>query len=285
MGAKRRDTKFLQKPKILFVADSVGRNVQFNRLERATNIRIKTAKAYSSFEHKSARWPKLNVTDVTKKELTKNQYNDEYDALVLSAPTVDVTNLDTAKLKPSDNTEFFKEEVINSSKNIMMVAQNALRSNPKLKKVIVLCHPPRFDTSQVDPLSLKQTLAKIANSSLHQLWLDSPYKDKIFIGDHTLDCSTKTMRRMYTDEQSKRLDGIHMNTKAGRRGYTESVLSVLKEALTHQEAKISSPGPASPHSPPAAKGPNTKRTGYPKYHHTVKDSNRFRVFNSNQGNE
>ena len=133
-----------------------------------------------------------------RRNLPKNQHNDEYDALVLSAPTVDVTNLDTAKLKPSDNTEFFKQEVINSSKNIMTVAQNAIRVNTRLKKVIVLCHPPRFDPSQVDPLSLKQTLAKIANSSLHQLWLDSPYKDKIFIGEHTLDCSTNTMRRMYT---------------------------------------------------------------------------------------
>ena len=95
----------------------------------------------------------------------------------------------------------------------MIASQNALRLNARLKKII----------------------AKIANSSLHQLWLDSPYKDKIFIGEHTLDCSTNTMRRMYTDEQSKRWDGIHMNTKAGRRGYTESVLSILKEALTHQE--------------------------------------------------
>ena len=223
-----KKTVYMKKPKVLFVADSVGRNVNFNKLERATNTRIKSTKAYSSENHNAARWPEKNVTDVTKKELAKNVHNDGIDVLVLSAPTVDVTNLDTSKLRPSDNIEFFKQEVINSSKNMISVAENALRSNNELKKVVIMCHPPRFDTKEVDPLSLKHSLAKIANANLHQVWLDSPLKDKIFIGEHKLDCSNKTHLLRFTDERTQYYDGIHLFSKSGKRAYTESVLSILE---------------------------------------------------------
>ena len=50
-------------------------------------------------------------------------------------------------------------------------------------------HPPRFDTVDVDPLSVKPTLANLANTTLGQLWLNSPLKDKIFIGQHSLESS------------------------------------------------------------------------------------------------
>ena len=162
---QRKKSKYLQKPKVLFIADSVGRNVEFRKVEKASNVRITTKKAYSSVKNKNARWPELNVTDVTRKEVNNVAHGDNYDVLVLSAPTVDITNLDTMNFKASENLEFFKQEVLISSKNMISAGENAIRMNPGLKKVIILCHPPRFDTSEVDPLMLKQTLAKIANKT------------------------------------------------------------------------------------------------------------------------
>ena len=100
---RKNKSKYLEKPKILLVADSVGRNIDYRQVEKASNVRIRTRKAYSSVSNRSARWPALNVTDVTKQEINNTAHEDNYDVLMLSAPTVDITNLDTAKVKASDN--------------------------------------------------------------------------------------------------------------------------------------------------------------------------------------
>ena len=128
----------------------------------------------------------------------------------MSAPTVDITNLDTVNVKASENIEFFKQEVVISTKNMISAAENALKSNPSIKKAIILGHPPRFDTPEVDPLMLKQTLAKVSNNLLYQLWLDSPLKDRMFIGEHKLECSPSTRIDRYTDEKTKMYDGVHI---------------------------------------------------------------------------
>ena len=300
---KWRKTNYLNQLKVLMIADSIGRNVQLNRLERATNVRIKTAKAYSAVNNKSARWPNMNVTDVTKKEVVENLHGVEYEIVLLSAPTVDITNLDTSKLKPSDNTDFFKQEVIISCRNMMTVAENTLKQKPGLKKVILMCHPPRHDQAAVDPLSLKPALVKLSNTTLYQLWLDSPHKDKIFIGEHRLECSDSTQLFRYTDERTGKYDGLHFYGSSGKKAYTESVLSVLKKALsTKTEKRPSSPSspPSPPTPPPTASTASAQdnefhsfcpqaqytkcQTNYQQYHTSVKDSNRFRVFNTNQGN-
>ena len=105
------------------------------------------------------------------------------------------------------------------------IAENSIRSNESIKKVIILEHPPRFDTKDKDPLSLKPEFAKYANNVYTQLWLASNLKDKIVLGKHNLDCNENVRLDRFTDRESKRYDGIHMYN--GRNAYTESVLSVL----------------------------------------------------------
>ena len=85
-----------------------------------------------------------------------------------------------------------------------------VRSNKSIKKVIILEHPPRFDTKDKDPLSLKPEFAKYANTVYRQLWLASNLKDKIVLGKHNLDCTEKVRLDRFTDRQSKRYDGIHI---------------------------------------------------------------------------
>ena len=67
---KMKKTAYLQKPKILYIGDSVASNVHFASLEKATKGRIKTVKAYSSVSDSKARWPAKNVTDVASKALS-----------------------------------------------------------------------------------------------------------------------------------------------------------------------------------------------------------------------
>jgi hypothetical protein len=135
------------KQRILFVGDSIAHNLMFRDVEEVTNTTLKTAKAYSSVKDENARFSHKNVTDVTIKELK----NSAYDSLVLAAPTVDISNLDTSKPSTNDNTEDIKEKVIRSCKNIFEVAHKALAKYPKMKNVTIMEHGPRFDEVEVDP--------------------------------------------------------------------------------------------------------------------------------------
>ena len=113
--------------------------------------------------------------------------NDAFKHLILGAPTVDITNLDTSKEKPNDNMELFKQEIIISCQNMFSTAQNAIMKHPELKKITIMEHPPRFDTADVDPLSLKPQLAKFANFMFRQMWSNSSWKQRIILGQHKLE--------------------------------------------------------------------------------------------------
>ena len=155
----------------------------------------------------------------------------EFDHLVLAAPTVDISNLETANIKPTDNTDRLKKAVSESCKNLLRVAEDALRNHPDLKNVTVMSHTPRYDTVKVDPVGLKSILANFANNYFLELWLDSPLKDKIFIGSHNLECSGKSRTNRYTDKRTGRYDGVHMYGRTGAAAYTESVVNILMSSF------------------------------------------------------
>ena len=91
-----------------------------------------------------------------------------------------------------------------------------------------------------------------------------------------------------------------MYGRSGRTAYTESVLSIIQDVLSEQPASSPHTGSSSTsttsqsgefrdyhqYCPQAqyANGLKARHTGYPTYHSSVKDNNRFRVFNTNQGN-
>ena len=160
----------------------MGRTVEFPKIEKEVNVTIKTAKAYSSNEDIKALWPDRNFTKVVKNELAKHPS----DCLVMSAPTVDITNIDTSKLTENDNTDIYQQMVYVSCVNMFTCAENAAKENPNLKKVIIMEHAPRYDTKDIDPLSLKPALAKYANNVIMQLYLNSKLKNRITIGQHSL---------------------------------------------------------------------------------------------------
>ena len=150
------------------VGDSVAHNTNFRIVEKVTNSTIKTAKAYSSTWNERARFKHSNVTKVVKDELEKSNF----DHLVIAAPTVDITNLNTKNANKEDSIEPFKSEIEDSCINLFKVAENALENNLELKKVTILEHPPRFDTFREDPISLKPKLANYANNFFQQLWVN-----------------------------------------------------------------------------------------------------------------
>ena len=237
---KRKKTKFLQKPKILYIGDSIAQNADVAGLEIETQSRIKSKKAYSSINDRGARWPQKNFIDITPAALAKTHEGDEFSYLVLAAPSVDITNMDTSKLTVNDNTEIYKQNIAISCQNMFTVANNAIRSQPSLKKVIIMEHAPRHDMQAVDLTGLKPKLAKYANETLAQLLHNSPMKDRIVVGRHSLDCSEHMFNARFKDDWSGKHDGVHMYGSDGKRAYTESVMRIFKSVLPSSQNSASS---------------------------------------------
>ena len=56
---RRRKTKYLSKPRVLYVGDSIAHNVFMNHVEEKTEYRITTIKSYSSNFDNRSRWPNV----------------------------------------------------------------------------------------------------------------------------------------------------------------------------------------------------------------------------------
>ena len=124
--------------------------------------------------------------------------------------------------------EYFKQQAIISATNLFTNVCNALKSNPNIKKVILMKQIPRYDTATVDPNAIKAALSQLYNDTLMQLWLGSPLKDRLTIGSHSLECSGGVRESRYRFRN--KYDGIHMYGQSGKKAYTESVLRIIKDA-------------------------------------------------------
>ena len=149
--------------------------------------------------------------------------------MILQSGSVDITNLNT-KDETSNHIEYFKQETVRSAHNLFNAATNGLRMQPTLGKIVIMKQVPRYDPSHVDPLGLKPSLALLFNHTITGLWMDSPNKDKIFIGEHNVDCTGAIRESRYRHTKSGRYDGIHLYGSSGRKALTLSVLNILKAA-------------------------------------------------------
>ena len=240
---RRRKTQFLEKPKILYVGDSIAQNADIAFIETETQSRIKTKRSYSSIKDSAARWPLKNTTDVTPIALVETFEEDKFSHLVLSAPSVDITNMNTKNIKDDDDVEAFKQKIAKSCENIFTVAQNAITKHPELKSVLIMEHAPRHDEARIDPTGTKAKLAVYANSTFQTLWDRSEMKDKIVLGKHSLNCREDMVNAWYKDDNTGRFDGIHFNSRRGKEAFTLSVLKMILNALplkTHKNSFTSS---------------------------------------------
>ena len=87
---------------------------------------------------------------------------------------------------------------------------------------------PRYDPIHVDPLALKPVLSQLYNNTLTDEWMNTQYKDKISIGNHTIECTGAIKESRYRETKSGRFDGIHLYGSSGRKAYTLSMLNILK---------------------------------------------------------
>ena len=209
------------------IGDSIAGNIHLPSIESATKADVKIIKAYSAiFEndeseaYHSPKFPANNFTDVIAKEVQKHKP----EALVVQAGSVDITNLKTKTEESKKYEEYFKQKTIVSAHNIFQAVTNAILEHPELKQIILMKQIPRYDCD------MKQKLSKLFNVTLEQLFEGCPYKSKITLGNHGLECSGGVFEARYENSQRKKYDGIHLFGPSGMKAYTNSVLSILTSA-------------------------------------------------------
>ena len=94
----------------------------------------------------------------------------------------------------------------------------------------------------MDPLNLKPAFVQLFNNTLSRLWMDSPFKSRLSIGLHSLECSGGIKEARYRDSKNGKFDGVHLFGPSGRKAYTVSILNILKSAnileLTNDQSAL-----------------------------------------------
>ena len=168
------------------------------------------------------RFTDKNFTHVINAEIQKAPI----DVLIVQAGSVDITNMKTNNQNLKKYGEYLKQQAIVSASNLFTSVSNALNSNQKIQKAIILKQTPRYDPTSADPQSTKAALAQLYNDTLDQLYLCSSLKNKICIGSHDLECSGGVRYSRY--RKIGKYDGLHFYGSSGRKAYTESVLNILR---------------------------------------------------------
>ena len=213
-----------KRKKVLYVADSIGRNVDIRHLEEATNTMIYKEKAYGAEYKTDALKPNENFVYVSNNAASKRNYS----YAVFHGSTTDVTNLDTSAGTESD-LEYQKQEIFIASQNMISAARNIVQKYPAIEKVLIFDRPPRFDPPSTDPAQLKPRLSDYGNKILREELEKCDVKHKIFICPHSL--PNDLQQNLYGHPDRRGYDGIHLYGSDGRNHFTRSVCNILQKHM------------------------------------------------------
>ena len=139
--------------KVLYITDSVGEIVSLSAFSYATGAKIvKVATANSD---------NSELLDITKSELEKTAFN----TVVLHVGSDDISRFDTMN-DPAQQLEYFEQEVIKTATGVLNVAEQVLSDYSSVQKLVVIKHPPRFESKASDPYNIKKDLTTLYNSTL-----------------------------------------------------------------------------------------------------------------------
>ena len=188
-------------------------NANFLILEKVTNTKVFTSKAYAADLDLRTRQPNKNMKYVAKQETKKRKYK----YVLLQCPSVHISNMNTESAD-NDNMKEMKKEVSESAAKMIEVAENLVKVKPSIEKVVLVDCIPRFDHESSHRCGLKSKLARYSNDVQRQIASESEFNDKMIIGNHSMNGNTET----YGDKNLPYFDGIHMNGRKGTETYTKS---------------------------------------------------------------
>ena len=151
-----------------------------------------------------------------------------------------------------------KEVARESSETMIKVAEDLIRANKSIKKVILLDCIPRLDHQ------LKSNIAVFSNNLNRECIAKSSLGNKMIAGAHTI--ATNDLN--YGKLDTKAFDGVHMHGVEGNAMFTKSILNILGNHMatfhiprvtTPSMNKRSSPAGSPSMAPPmAATRPSTR---------------------------
>ena len=133
---------------ILIAGTSLTNRLNRQVIQNVTNCNVTTVKAFTIDEKDGNVKPELNHRRIVPAELSKHHY----DILVLEGGVNEISNLDT-KHDVIENFDAWKKKVAEDSLNMYNLAENSLRDNPNMKKVIILKRIFRCDDMIKESLS------------------------------------------------------------------------------------------------------------------------------------
>ena len=210
--------------KILFLSDSVGNFANKRQLEEATNTLIFNENMTEAHLHSDPWSPHQNLHQAVARAATKRDYKHA----VLQGASSDISIIDTTNPTPT-NVAAWHQEVFGKAKNTITAAENILKSNPSIDKVLILDQIPRFDPAFRDPSSYKPRLAQYFNDVLRQELTRSSLKDRIFC--HTLSLPTTCHEHLYGSPYSTGYDGVHLQGPEGMKFFTMCLCNIFQRVF------------------------------------------------------
>ena len=112
------------------------------------------------------------------------------------------------------------------------LAEESLKKNPNLQKVIILKSLPRYDSPSIDFHSIKTKPNQLANTFYDTLWMQKGCPSNILIVDQNLDCQGPLRKKRFgipgqVGRDGKPWDGVHMRGTVAAQHYTNSLVRIL----------------------------------------------------------
>jgi hypothetical protein len=148
--------------------------------------------------------------------------------------------MNTEKSIDQYKKEWFTK-VEEDSSNLFDVAEDALKHNSNLKRVVIVKRLPRFDRSRDEILGIKSQLSKYGNNCYDQQFIKRGRPDNIDIIElDGLDSSGYLRSIVYGDVNKENYDGIHLRGRYASRHFTYRAVQAIKKIVN------CSPDPSSP---------------------------------------
>ena len=240
---KQECKKTKNKLDIAWVGSSISKVMDIKQFEKYTRSNVKFVRAdeiaeenESTYPKEAQRFPDRTFTKVVPETIENN----DVDILVMQGGSIEISNIkvNEALMDTSKNIQDYKQEwfdkVENDTKNLFKIAEEAVKSKPGLKVVIVK-RLPRFDRSSQDILGIKAILSKYANSIYDQLWTKSGSPQNIKIEELILDVEKPGFLRnlIFGSDSENIFDGIHLLGRGGSRHFTYRAGQAVQKILPH----------------------------------------------------
>ena len=217
---------------ILIVADSHSKNLDKRVLENATNSKVDMATAYTVDEDHDAYYRNKNFLTIVPQKLKQRKY----DTLILQGGCNEISNVKISPRPQPEQVKQWEDKIQKSRSKMFRLAEDSLRNNPELKKVIILKSPPRYDSPAVDPCSIKAKLNEFGNTLYTNMWMEKGCPNDISIEDQHFECHGPLREKRYGNPDyvgydGKPWDGIHMRGRLAVTHYTNSIIRILSGSI------------------------------------------------------